>query len=161
MISKTYRTTIVKDPGMCFLPVPFDPARVFGRVRAPVKVTVREYAYRSTIFSMKGCVGIPLRRSNLEAAGLRGGETIEVRLELDVEKRVVKPPTDLVKALRAVPPAWERWRELSFTHQREYVEAITAAKKPETRARRIEGAVHAIAARDPRKGTATGTRPRR
>jgi hypothetical protein len=31
---------------MCIIPVPFDPAKVFGRMRAPVKVTVRGHSYR-------------------------------------------------------------------------------------------------------------------
>ena len=96
---------------------------------------------------MNGMVGIPLRKSNREAAGLEGGETLEVRLDLDEEKREVKPPADFVKALRAAPPAWDRWQELAFTHQREYVEALADAKKPETRARRMEAAVKAIGAR--------------
>jgi uncharacterized protein YdeI (YjbR/CyaY-like superfamily) len=39
---------------------------------------------------------------------------------------------------------------LSFSHQREHVEAIVGAKKPETRARRIASAVRMIAARPPR-----------
>jgi|SRR5438876_4144237 len=147
MKSKTYRTTIVRDGSMCFIPVPFDPAPLFGKVRAPVKVTLNGYTYRSTIASMGGTVCIPLRKSHREAAGLEGGETIDVTLDLDTEKREVRPPADLVKALEASPPAWERWRELSFTHQREYVEAIEEAKKPETRARRVEGAVRMIAAR--------------
>jgi uncharacterized protein YdeI (YjbR/CyaY-like superfamily) len=90
---------------------------------------------------------LPLRRSNREAAGLEGGETLAVTLELDTAKREVKPPPDLVKALKAAPPAWERWRALSYSHQREYVEAVEGAKKPETRARRLAGAVRAIAAR--------------
>jgi uncharacterized protein YdeI (YjbR/CyaY-like superfamily) len=30
------------------------------------------------------------------------------------------------------------WEALSFTHQREHAEAIEDAKKPETRARRVE-----------------------
>ena len=147
MKSKTYRTTIVRDGSMCFIPVPFDPAPLFGKVRAPVKVTLNGYTYRSTIASMGGTVCIPLRKSHREAAGLEGGETIDVTLDLDTEKREVRPPADLVKALEASPPASERWRELSFTHQREYVEAIEEAKKPETRARRVEGAVRMIAAR--------------
>ena len=94
---------------------------------------------------------IPLRRSNREAAGLEGGETIEVCLDLDTDKREVKPPTDFVKALTSAPPAWERWRELSYSHQREHVEAIEEAKKPETRARRIDGAVRMIRQRPERK----------
>jgi hypothetical protein len=145
--AKTFKTTIYRDGSMCFIPVPFDPKPVFGKVRAPVTVTLNGYSYRSTIAAMGGTVCIPLRRSNREAAGLEGGETLNVKLELDAAKREVEPPKDLVKSLKAAPPAWDRWRELSFSHQREYVEAIEEAKKPETRARRIEGAVRAVAAR--------------
>jgi hypothetical protein len=151
MSSKTFKTTIVREGSMCFIPVPFDPAPVFGRIRAPVKVTLNGYTYRSTIASMGGSVFIPLRKSNREAARLEGGETIDVRLELDSEKREIKPPPDLVKALRATPPAWERWRELSYSHQREHVESIEGARKPETRARRVEGAVRMIAGRGAKK----------
>ena len=147
MSSKIYTTQIVRDGSMCYIPVPFDPALIFGRVRAPVKVTLNGYTYRSTIAAMGGIVGIPLRKSNREAAGLAGGETIEIRLDLDVDKREVTPPADFVKALKASPPAWDRWCDLSFSHQREYVEAIEEAKKAETRARRIAGAVRTIAKR--------------
>jgi hypothetical protein len=147
----TFKTTIVRDGSMCYIPVPFDPRSVFGKVRAPVKVTLNGYTYRSTIAAMGGPPCIPLRKSNREAAGLEGGETIEVRLELDAEKREVEPPPDFVKALKAAPPAWDRWRELSFTHQREHVEAIEEAKKPETRKRRIENAVTMVRRRPARR----------
>src|SRR5260370_20561475 len=100
---------------------------------------------------MGGPPCIPLRRSNRESAGLEGGETIDVRLELDTDKREVKPPADFAKVLKAAPQAWDRWREMSFSHQREYAEAVEEAKKPETRARRIAGAVKIIRARKPRK----------
>jgi len=151
MISKTYKTTIVRDGSMCFIPIPFDPKPVFGKVRAPVKVTLNGYTYRSTIAAMGLPPCIPLRRSNREAAGLEGGETLEVRLDLDTDARTVKPPADLAKALKAAPPAWTRWRELSYSHQREHAEAVEGAKKPETRARRIAAAVRAIRARPAKK----------
>jgi uncharacterized protein YdeI (YjbR/CyaY-like superfamily) len=85
-----------------------------------------------------------LRKSNREAARLEGGETITVRLELDTDKREVTTPTDLLRALKAVPGGLERWRALSYTHQREHVEAIEDAKKPDTQARRIAGAIKMI-----------------
>jgi hypothetical protein len=129
---------------MCLIPLDFDPKSVFGKVRAPVKVTLNGYTYRSTIAAMGGPPCIPLRKSNREAAGLEGGEMVEVRLDLDTDAREVKPPADLVKALKAVPRLWERWQTLSYTHQREHVEAVESAKKPETRARRIEIAVKSI-----------------
>src|SRR6185312_13209184 len=146
MVSKVVKVKIFREGSMCFVPVPFDPKAVFGMVRAPVKVTLNGYSYRSTISSMGGEVFIPLRKSNREAAGLEGGETIDVEIELDTAQREIKPPADFIRALKAAPPAWDRWQELSFTHQREHVEAIEGAKKPETRARRIESAVRMIAA---------------
>jgi hypothetical protein len=144
MSAKTFRTTIVRDGSMCFIPLTFDPKPVFGKVRAPVKVTVNGYTYRSTIAAMGGPACVPLRKSNREAAGLEGGETLDVRLELDTDAREVAPPADFVRALKASPTAWDQWRRLSYSHQREHVEAIEGAKKPETRVRRIEQAVHSL-----------------
>ncbi len=144
MSSKTFTTTIVREGSMCFVPLPFDPKAVFGKVRAPVRVTLNGYTYRSTIAAMGGPPCIPLRKSNREAAGLQGDETLDVRLDLDTGAREAVPPADFVKALKATPGAWDRWRELSYSHQREHVESIEGAKKPETRARRIARAVDAI-----------------
>ena len=87
MISKSFKTKIVREGSMCFIPLTFDPKAVFGKVRAPVKVTLNGYTYRSTIAAMGGPACVPLRKSNREAAGLKGDETIEVQLELDTEKR--------------------------------------------------------------------------
>src|SRR6516164_11829789 len=97
VVTKIFKTTIVRDGLMCFIPLTFDPKAVFGKVRTPVKVTLNGYTYRSTIAAMGGPPFIPLRRSHREAAGLNGGETIEVRLVLDTEKRAVQPPADFVK----------------------------------------------------------------
>jgi len=148
--SKTFTITLLRDGAMSAIPVPFDPKAVFGKVRAPVKVTINGYTYRSTIAAMGGETFVPLRASHREAAGLEGTETIRVRLDLDTEKREVTPPPDFVKALKASPPAWARYQEMSYTHQREYVEAIEEAKKPETRARRVAGAVGMIRVRPAR-----------
>jgi hypothetical protein len=151
MPTKTFKTTIVREGSTCFIPITFDPKAVFGTRRAPVKVTLNGHTYRSTIAAMGGPPCIPLRRSNREAAHLEGGETLEVRLDLDTDPREVKLPADFAKALKTSPPAWQRWLELSYSHQREYTESIEEAKKPETRARRIEAAVRTIRARAERK----------
>ena len=62
MVTKTFRTTVVRNGSVCFIPVTFDPKVVFGKVRAPVKVTLNGYTYRSTIAAMAG------RRASLCAA---------------------------------------------------------------------------------------------
>ena len=145
-----FKGTLQRAGPAGYIVLPFDPKEVFGKVRAPVKVTLNGYTFRTTIAAMGGppCIGI--RTSYREAAGLEGGEKVEVRVALDDEPRVVTPPADLVKALKAAPPAWDRWRELSFTHQREHAEAVEGAKKPETRARRIANAVAMVGAMKPK-----------
>jgi hypothetical protein len=152
MPSKRFRVTIIRDGSMCFIPVPFDPKPDFGKIRAPVTVTLNGYNYRSTISSMGGKLLVPLRRSNREAAGLDGSETLEVTLALDEEERRIEPPADLAAALEREPRAHARWRELSFSHKREHVEAVEAAKRPETRERRIASAVAMLAAMAPKTG---------
>lgn len=146
-MKKTFTAAIERDGSMCTFRVPFDPREVFGKARAPVKVTLNGYTFRSTIFDMGEGRFIPLRKSNREAAGLQGGETIEITLELDTEKREVTPPADLVAALKAAPGAWEGWGLLSFTFQRETVEGVEGAKRPETRTKRIGQAVEMALAR--------------
>ena len=147
MRAKRFRVTIVRDGSACYIPITFDPKAVFGRIRAPVKVTLNGHTYRSTIAAMGGPPCVPLRKSNREAAGLEGGEIVDVRLELDTDPRIVEAPADLVRALKQVPGAWDGWGQLSYTHQREHVEAIEEAKRPETRVRRIENAVQMAAER--------------
>jgi uncharacterized protein YdeI (YjbR/CyaY-like superfamily) len=99
---------------------------------------------------MGGAAVVSLRRSNREAAGLDGNETMSVTLALDTSERTIAAPKELAKALRA-RGVWKAWTELSFTHQREHVEAIEQAKRPETRTRRIAAAVEMVAARPPKK----------
>jgi len=161
MTSKVFSITLHRDGSVCFIPIPFDPKEVFGKVRAPVKVTLNGYTYRSTIAAMGGTVCIPLRKSNREAARLVGNETLEVELVLDTEQREVVVPKDLLKALTAAPGARQRWDALSYTHRREHVEAIEGAKKPETRERRIQAAVRVLVApprQPPRKRASGGLR---
>lgn len=121
--------------------LPFDPREVFGKARPPVKVTINGHTYRSTVANMGGGPFIPFRQSNRDAAGVSQPGPVEVSVELDAEKREVTPPEDLLAALQANAAAWTGWQRLSFTHQREHVEAIEGAKRPETRDKRIKLAV--------------------
>jgi hypothetical protein len=145
-VKKSFRVRLVHDGSMCFIPVPFDPRPVFGKLRAPVRVTLSGYTYRSTIASMGDGPCLPLRRSHREAAKLNGDELLTVTLELDTDERKVELPADFARALRANAAARARFQGLSFSHQREHVEAILSAKKPETRARRITKALAALGA---------------
>ncbi len=142
MPSKTFTARIIQDDNttMTGFEIPFDPKPVFGKVRAPVVVTIKKHTYRSTISAMGGCWMIPLRKSNRDAAGVRAGDRVRVTLALDEKPRIVTPPKDLAKALKDAA-LLSAFSGLAFTHQREHVEAIEQAKKLETRQRRIAACV--------------------
>lgn len=145
--SVTYDCTIQGEGSMSAIPVPFDPTEAFGKVRAPVIVSIGNFSFRSTISKMNGETWVPLRKSNREAAGVEQGQSIEVTLTLDEAERTVDVPDDLRAALAAVPGAQSAWDNVSYTHRREYVEAIEGAKKPETRVKRVALALKFIKGR--------------
>ena len=63
-------------------------------------------------------------------------------MTLDTAPRTVAVPDDLAAAIMAAG-VQAKWDQLSYSHQREWVEAVAEAKRPETRARRIAAAVGA------------------
>ena len=69
---------------------------------------------------------------------------VEVDLELDTAPRTVEVPQDLAAALAVVPEAGAAFARLSYSHQRAHVDAVNAAKAPETRRRRIDKAVEQL-----------------
>jgi hypothetical protein len=145
--SRVVTVQLYREGRMPFIPVPFDPKAVFGKVRAPLKVTLNGYTYRSTISSMGGSACIPLRKSHRDAAGLAGNETLKVQIELDTEAREVEMPEDLKRALGSDEAALENWQALSYSAKREHVEAIRGARKEETRARRLSRIIHSLKAK--------------
>lgn len=137
-------TVTIVDEGA--IPIDFDQRAVFGRTRPPVVVEVGGHRYRSTIAIMSGTTFVPLRRSNREAAGVQRGDVVEVTLTLDIAPRTVELPEGLADALYAAGVRLG-WARLSYSAQREQVEAIESAKRPETREKRIAAAIALAATR--------------
>ena len=65
---------------------------------------------------------------------------------IDYIKRTVALPPDAVKAMKPYKGLEAFFYSMSFSHTREYIEAIVDAKKPETRKRRIEGMISKVLA---------------
>jgi len=59
-------------------------------------------------------------------------------MAIDAEKRTVTTPDDLQAALETDEPAKAAFDKLSYSHRKEYVLWIEEAKKPETRATRVQ-----------------------
>jgi hypothetical protein len=154
--TKRFRVVLEQDPHgeTTAITIPFDVQKAFGtRARVPVRGTINGFPFRSSIFPMGGGAHyMVVNKVMREGANVKGGDTITVVMERDDEPRVVTPPTDFARALKANKAAQAAWEKLSYTHRKEYVEAIEEAKKPETRARRIEKAIAQLAAEKRPKG---------
>jgi hypothetical protein len=129
--------------------VPFDLEEAFGRVRPPVKVTIRSHTWRTTPGVYDGVGYIVVNRAVKAATGVDAPDRVRVRMELDTEPRKVAIPRDLAAALAADPVAKKAFASMSFTHRREYVDWVEEAKRPETRARRIAGTVSRVQGGEP------------
>jgi hypothetical protein len=112
--------------------------------RPPVVVTVGGHTYRSTVAPMGGAFWIPLSAEHREAAGLAAGDEVDVVVEHDAAPREVALPDDLAAAFDDDVRA--RFDALAPSHRKEWVRWVEEAKKPETRAARVEKTTESIRA---------------
>jgi hypothetical protein len=115
-----------------------------GGKRPAVIITVNEHTWKSRVAIMRGRYLLGLSSANRTAARLATGDEVAVELRLDAEPRVVVEPEDFARALDADPAARAAYDRLAYTHKRQHVLAVESAKKPETRARRIETALEML-----------------
>jgi hypothetical protein len=118
--------------------------------RPPVRVTIKGHTYRSTVASMGGRFMIGVSSENREAAGVAGGDEIDVDLELDTAPREVTVPKDFAAALKKDAKAKKTFDALSNSNKGWHVQSIEGAKTDETRQRRIAKSVAALREGRPR-----------
>ncbi len=114
-----------------------------GGKRAPVKVTINGYSYRSTLAVMGGKCMVGVAAEHRGKANVKGGDIVVVELVLDSATRGVEVPADLAAALKKAN-ARAAFDALAYSHRKEHVRAIDEAKAPETRLRRIEKTVQKV-----------------
>jgi bacteriocin resistance YdeI/OmpD-like protein/uncharacterized protein DUF1905 len=137
-------TIVVNDGGGTWVEVPGEViAGLGGGGRIPVHATFDGVAYRGSIASMGGCMALGILKSIRTELGKGAGDPVTVTLKRDTAERTVEVPEDLAAALEeaGLRTAFDA---LSYSHRREHVNAITDAKKPETRARRITKALQML-----------------
>jgi len=124
-----------------------------GGKRPPVIITINGHSWRSRVAIMRGRHLLGLSNANRQAAGVTTGDEIEVDLELDAQPRVIVEPADFARALDSDPAARATYDHLAQSHKRRHVHAIESAKKPETRARRIDQALATLREQDASRRT--------
>jgi hypothetical protein len=106
--------------------------------KPPVRVTVNGHSYRSTVATVDGQSMVGLSADNRAAAGVAGGEVVDVDIELDTEPRDVEIPTELAAALATDADAKQFFASLSNSQKSWHALQIAGAKTDETRQRRLE-----------------------
>ena len=141
-----YRTTVATSGRTATgLPVPDDVLAALGGGRRPaVAVTVGATTYRTTVGSMGGRAMLPLSAENRAAAGVAGGDEVEVDVVLDTAPREVELPEDLAAAVAADPAAQTTLEGLAPSQRKEWVRWVTEAKREQTRTDRVARAVEAL-----------------
>jgi bacteriocin resistance YdeI/OmpD-like protein/uncharacterized protein DUF1905 len=133
-----FKTTILQSGNNTGIVVPEEIVLELGAgKKPPVKVTMNQYTYRNTIATMGGKFMIAVSAEVRKLSGVKGGDTLEVTLELDAEPRTVSLPADLEKELDKNPKAKAFYETLSYSNRQRYVLPIGQAKSEETRMRRI------------------------
>ena len=134
----TFHTTILKNgKNAAGIEVPEEMMKKLGSGKRPlVRVTINKYTYRSAVAVMGGKFMIGVSAENRQAAGVEGGEEVDVTLALDLEPRTVEIPKDLQSAL-VKAGALEAFGSSAPSMQKEYVRQVEEAKAQETRERRI------------------------
>jgi hypothetical protein len=143
----TFTTTVLKDEKLDATGLPMPPeavAALGSHKKPPVKVSIGDHTYRSTVAAYGDVFMLPLSKENRQAAGVQAGDRVEVTIELDTEPRTVQVPPDLATALSEKPGATEAFAALSYTMRKEYVRQVESAKAQETRERRIANIVNKL-----------------
>lgn len=125
-----------------FIEIPPEVVEALGGAgRIPVAATFDGVPYRGSIVRYRGTTMIGVPKAIIAQAGASVGDMLGVVARNDDTPRRVEVPPELASLLRKDRVAKRAFEALSYSHQREHVNHITEAKKPETRIRRAERAV--------------------
>jgi hypothetical protein len=128
------------------LSAPFSVEKIFGtKARVPVRGTINGFPFRSSLSPMAGCHRMVVNKAIREGAGVKAGDKVSVVLERDEAPRVVEVPPALKKAMTQNKTAHNKWKTLSYTHQKEMAMSIRDVKQEETRRRRLAKVMDVLA----------------
>jgi hypothetical protein len=144
-----FEAVLTSDPGGgggTFITIPDHVAARLGLRGMPkIQAVIAGAPYRGSLRPMgDGTYGLGVLKSIQAGARVGAGDRITVLLELDTAPRTVEVPPDLARMLASDKKAAAAWEKLSYTNKKELAGSIEAAKKPETRERRLNAAIEKL-----------------
>ena len=117
---------------------PKQSAALGSKARVPEVLTVKETSCCTSAWpNGNGAHVIQINKTMQREPGLSTGDRTKVTLAIDDQSRTVIVPTDLKQALSKNKTVDKFFSALAYSHQKEYVDWITEAKREETRERRL------------------------
>ena len=137
--------------------VPDEIVAALGRPKKPaVSVTINGYTYRSSIATVSGSFKVGVSAEVREAAGVKGGDEVDVEIALDTAPREVAVPPDFAAALEAEPAA-----QATFDAHQLQREALVRARHRGREDARERAAPHRQGHRTASRGSRTALMPAR
>ncbi len=135
------------ESGGAFVIIPFDVEKAFGKKRVKIVAKINGATYRGSLVRM----GTPdhfllIRKDIRQEIGKDVGDIVKISMQEDIKPRVVVVPDDLKTHLKKNPEAKNFFDQLSYTHQKEYVQWIEGAKRAATRENRIAKTIEMLLA---------------
>lgn len=115
-----------------------------GGKKPLVKVTINNFTYRSAVAVMGGAYMVGVNAENREAAKVKGGDRIDVTIELDTEERTVEVTAGFQQALNRNATAKKIFETFSNSKKKALTAPIANAKTEATRNRNIDKAMKAL-----------------
>lgn len=132
-----FKTTMKSSGNNTGIEIPQNVIEALGSSKRPaLKVKVNGYTYRTTLGFMDGKSMLSFSSEHRAASGIKGGDVLDVDVELDTAPRTVEVPKDLAAAMKkaGVTAAYEA---SAPSAKKEFVRQVESAKAEETRQRRI------------------------
>lgn len=141
--------TVIKQTGKNTTGIEVPPeiiAALGAGKKPPVRITINGQTYQSSVAVMGGVYMVGVSAENRALTGVKGGDEVDVGIELDTEPRVYAIPDDLAAALAAQPGTADAFQALAPSRRKEFIRQVNDAKTQETRDRRIAKIVAQLSA---------------
>jgi len=116
-------------------------AKLPSRGRTTVEGTLNGLPFRATLEpDGQRSHWLKVNPKMREAAGVDAGDVVTLEIAPARKEPEPKVPADLRKALAAAPKARALWSDITPIARKDWIHWIVSAKRPETRARRIDNA---------------------
>lgn len=137
-MAQHFQTTVQKQGSRVFIMLPFDPNVCWGpKERHNVRGTINEAPVRGPLVVDGDIYTLTLGPTWRREHGIDAGMVVTVTLTAE-GPQIATMAEDLTNAFAEAPAALAFFHTLPTFYQKNYLRWIDSAKRPETRAKRIE-----------------------